>query len=109
MDRQRGGQDLVLSMCVCVCVCVFALLLCRDRWLIEYRAMWVSVCVNESGQGGAANLGAVRTDGRWGGPQAARMCRLLEEDESCRKGAWRKKKGDCIVFLLKIHFLYGSK
>lgn len=56
----------------CVCVCAFARLLCRDRWLIEYRAMWVSVCVNESKQGGAVNLGAVRTDGRWEGPQAAR-------------------------------------
>ena len=42
------------SQCTeCVCACAYARLLCRDRWLIEYRAMWVSVCVNESRQGGA--------------------------------------------------------
>lgn len=49
MDRQRGGEDSVYWVCVCAC----ARLLCRDRWLIECRAMWVSAFVNESGQGGA--------------------------------------------------------
>ena len=53
MDGWRGvgEEDSVYQMCVCVCA--YARLLCRDRWLIEYRAMWVSVCVNESRRGGA--------------------------------------------------------
>lgn len=61
------GEDSVYAVCVCArtytCVCAFVCaytrLFCRDRWLIEYRA------VGGWGWGGRVNLGAVRADGRW--------------------------------------------
>ena len=44
------------TVCVCVCGRTYARLLCRDRWLIECRAKWVSVyaCEQRWGAGGAA-------------------------------------------------------
>lgn len=46
---------------MCSCACLF----CRDRWLIEYRAMWVSVCVNESVVGGVVLCKPWSCQNRW--------------------------------------------
>lgn len=55
------------SLCVCVCVCCAKI----DGRL--KRSSCVCVCVwARAGGGSCVNLGAVRTDGKWGGPQAER-------------------------------------
>ena len=82
----QNREESVYSVCVCVCVCgrTYARLLCRDRWLIECRAKWVSVyaCEQRWGAGGAAltlELSQQMEDGKghrlWG-------MRWLLEDES---------------------------
>lgn len=79
MARQQGAEDSVHW----VCDCAYACLLCRDRWLIEYGAMCVSVCVNESEHRGAVltlELSEQMGDGK--GCRLRGIYQPLEEDES---------------------------
>lgn len=73
MDRQMGGEDALLRLQMCVSLHMYVCY--RDGWLKDWMQGQVGVCMCGWAvgwqRGGCANLGAVRADGRWEGPQAA--------------------------------------